>query len=133
MHYINMADISRKTYERNGIETADNDGILWFNEKHLEEGLDHNNLRKATTKYHSHHKKQRYELVEKRKKQFNRIFIDENLAIRVIMDCSTISAHKLRTWLGFKQFDAISIKEKSVLIKYLVHLKDKICKNYATI
>ena len=29
-------------YERNGIETiADNDGIMWLNEKHLEEGLDH--------------------------------------------------------------------------------------------
>ena len=29
-----MVDISRKTYEENGIETiVDNDGILWFNEK----------------------------------------------------------------------------------------------------
>ena len=29
MYYINMVDISRKTYERNGIEAiADNDGIL---------------------------------------------------------------------------------------------------------
>ena len=30
-----MVDISRKTYERNGIETiVDNDRILWLNEKH---------------------------------------------------------------------------------------------------
>ena len=30
---MNMADISRKKYERNGIETTvDNDGILWLNE-----------------------------------------------------------------------------------------------------
>ena len=29
-----MVDISRKTCERNGVETtADNDGILWLNEK----------------------------------------------------------------------------------------------------
>ena len=29
-----MVDISRKTYERRGIETiVDNDGILWLNEK----------------------------------------------------------------------------------------------------
>ena len=28
-----MVDISRKTYERNGIETIiDNDGMLWLNE-----------------------------------------------------------------------------------------------------
>ena len=40
-----MTDISRKTYERNGIETiVDNDGILWLNEKHIEERLDRKNL-----------------------------------------------------------------------------------------
>ena len=39
-----MVDISRKTYGKNGIETiADNDGILWLNEKHIEKGLDHKN------------------------------------------------------------------------------------------
>ena len=40
-----MTDISRKTYERNGKETiVDNDGILWLNEKHIEERLDRKNL-----------------------------------------------------------------------------------------
>ena len=30
-----MVEISRKTYQRNGIETIiDIDGILWLNEKH---------------------------------------------------------------------------------------------------
>ena len=47
MHYINMVDISRKTYERNGVETiVDNDGRLWWNEKHREEGLDHKMCKK---------------------------------------------------------------------------------------
>ena len=40
MHYIKMVDISRKTYERNGVEAiVDNDVILWFNEKYVEEEL----------------------------------------------------------------------------------------------
>ena len=40
-----MVNISRKTYERNGIDKiTDNDGILWLNEKHIEEALDHKNL-----------------------------------------------------------------------------------------
>ena len=40
-----MIDISRKTYERNGIGiVVDNDGILRLNEKHIDDGLDHNNL-----------------------------------------------------------------------------------------
>ena len=42
-----MVDISRKTYERNGLETiVDNDGILPLNEKHIEERLDHRNYSK---------------------------------------------------------------------------------------
>ena len=46
-----MVDIRRKTYERNGIETiVDNDWILWLNEKHIEEKLDHKNLREFTAK-----------------------------------------------------------------------------------
>ena len=47
-----MGDISKKTYDRNGIETiVDNHGILWLNEKHIEEGLDHKHLLEITTKY----------------------------------------------------------------------------------
>ena len=35
---MDMIDISRKTYERSGVETiVDNDGILRLNEKHIEE------------------------------------------------------------------------------------------------
>ena len=42
-----MVDITRKTYEQNGIETiVDNDGILWLSEKHIEEGLAHKNVEK---------------------------------------------------------------------------------------
>ena len=48
-----MVDISRKTYGRNVIETiVDNDRILWSNEKHIDEGLDHKILQQITTKYH---------------------------------------------------------------------------------
>ena len=40
-----MVDISRKSYERNDIESiADDDGIFCLNEKHIEEGLDHKYL-----------------------------------------------------------------------------------------
>ena len=63
-----MIDISRKTYKRNGVETiVDSGGIFWMNEKHIEEGISHKNLREITTKYHSDHKKHRYELVDKLK------------------------------------------------------------------
>ena len=98
-----MVNISRKTYKRNSIETiVDNNRILWLNEKHIEEGLDHKNLREITIKHHSNHRKHRYELVDEPKKKCNRIFIDEKLAIKVIMDCRIKLAHKFKTRLGFK-------------------------------
>ena len=50
--------------------------MLWLNEKHAEETLDRKNLQEITIKYHSNHRKDRYELVEKPKKQRNRIFRD---------------------------------------------------------
>ena len=61
-----MVDISRKTYERNGIETiVNNDGILWLNEKHVEEELNNKKFREITTKYYSDHRKHRQELDNK--------------------------------------------------------------------
>ena len=113
-----MVDISRKMYERNRIETiVVNDGILWLNEKHKEEGLYHKNLQEITIKYHSDHRKHRYDLAEEPKKQVNRISIDEKVAIKVTVDCRTISAHKFRTRLGFKQYDVILTKKQSELTK----------------
>ena len=64
-----MVDISRKTYERNSIETiTDNDGMLWLNEKHIEVGLDRKHLQEITIKYHSNQRKNRYKLDNKPKK-----------------------------------------------------------------
>ena len=113
-----MVDISRKAYERNDIEIiVDNNRILWLNEKHIQERLDNKNLRKIATKYYPENKKQRYELVSEPKKQCNRIFVDEKLRIKVIMDCRTTSAHKFRTRFGFKENDVVLTKEKIVLTK----------------
>ena len=85
---------------------------MWLNEKHIEGGLDHKILREITTKYNSNHRKHRYELVEEPKKQVKRIFIEEKLAIKVIMDCRTAMAYKFRARLGVKQYDIILTKEQ---------------------
>ena len=45
IRFINMVDIRRETYERNGI-VVDNDEILRLNEKHIEEGLDPKHCKK---------------------------------------------------------------------------------------
>ena len=87
--------------------------------KHIQEGLDHKHLREITTNYSSSHRNYRYKLVEEPEKQCNEIYIDEKLAIKLIMDCRTTSAHKFWARLGFKQDDVILTKEQSVLTKIM--------------
>ena len=48
-----MVDKSKKTFKRNAVETIiNNDGILWLNEKHIEEGLDQAYLWEITISYY---------------------------------------------------------------------------------
>ena len=77
IHYINMVDISRKTYERNCTETIVDNEILCFNEKHAEEEWDHKILQEIPIKYPSDCKKQIW-TSRRAKKQYNIIFTDEN-------------------------------------------------------
>ena len=74
-----MVNISRKTFQRKGKEKiVDNDGILWLNEKHLEEGLDHKKFQETTIKSHSDHRNYRYEQVKEPKKQCHGILKTKN-------------------------------------------------------
>ena len=66
---------------------------MWLNEKHIKEGLDQKNLGEITIKYHSDHRKHKYEIIDETKKQPNRIFIDEQLTVKVIMDFRATSAY----------------------------------------
>ena len=45
VHYINLVTISKKTYEKNDIETkVYNDGISWLNGRLIEQGLNYKNF-----------------------------------------------------------------------------------------
>ena len=70
----------------------------------------------TTIKYISNQRKHRFELVDEQKKQPNRIFINKESMIKLIIDCRTMAVHKFRTRLGFKQYDVILNIEKSVLL-----------------
>ena len=70
-----MVEITKETYEINNIEAiVDDNGILRLNKNHLEEQLKYSNLAVVTSKYCPGNKKHRFQLVEKPKKQPNRIF-----------------------------------------------------------
>ena len=70
----------------------------------------------TTIKYISNHRKNRFELVDEQKKQPNRIFVNKESIIKVIIDCWTMAVHKFRTRLGFKQYDVILNIEQLVLL-----------------
>ena len=58
-------------------------------EKHVEKRLVHSNLTVITNKYDSKCKNSQYELKKNFKKQLNRKFLREDLAVKIIMDCRT--------------------------------------------
>ena len=74
-------------------------------------------MQEITIKYPSNHRNHRYELADVQKKQSNKSFVDKKLAIKVIIDCRTIAAHKFNTRLEFKQFDVTLTKGHIVLPK----------------
>ena len=60
--------ICAEKHAENGVETKkDNYEILWLNEKHIKEGLDQKNLGEITIKYHSDHRKHKYEIIDEPK------------------------------------------------------------------
>ena len=84
-----MTNITRETYEANGIEViADKLGKLWLNERHVEKKLGHKNLPACANQYPKEYKKQRSELNESTN-QPNRRFIHVDLALKVIMNSRT--------------------------------------------
>ena len=86
---INMANITKETYENNGIGViTDNLNALWLNERHIQKQLGLKNLPALTNKYDKEYKKQRSKLNESTK-QSHRRFIHVDLALKAIMDCRT--------------------------------------------
>ena len=49
-------------------------------EKNIEEGLNHENMQEIRMKYHSNHRKHKYKLYNKSRKQYNRICIEKEIS-----------------------------------------------------
>ena len=110
-----MANITRETYEDNGIEViTDEFGKLWINERHVEKQLGHKILPALTNQYPKEYIKHRSEL-NKSTKQPNRKFSQIDLALKVIMGSRTDESCNLKKKLGFTQYDVFNTKEQTVI------------------
>ena len=94
-----MVEITKETWEQNGVEVIVSGGKKWLNEKHIETKLGHTNLPAITLQYSSELRKQRQELQNCGKNQPRRRFLKENFAKQIIMDCRTTSAVNFRNRL----------------------------------
>ena len=110
-----MANITRETYEANGIEViADKLGKLWLNERHDEKKLGHKILLAFINQYPKEYKKQKSELNESTN-QPNRKYIHIDLALKTIMNSRTDESCKFKRNLGFTLHDVINTKEQTVI------------------
>ena len=69
-----MVEITKETWEQNGVEVIVSGGKKWLNEKHIETQLDHANLKAITLQYPQNLRKQRQELQNCGKNQPRRRF-----------------------------------------------------------
>ena len=112
-----MVNISRKTWEKNGVEVIIFNGKKWLNEKHIETQLGHANLPAITLQCSSDLRKQRQELQDCSNYQTCRRFLKEYFAIQIIIDYRKTTALNFKARLGFNQHDPIMTQEQSVLSK----------------
>ena len=111
-----MVNIIKETLENNDVEViADSVNALWLNEKNIEKKIGHKHLPVVTNKYDKIYKKSRFELVDKPIKQPNRIFLHNDLALKIIMDCRTDKSCSFKKNLGFKLHDLINTKEQTII------------------
>ena len=110
-----MVNINKETYENNDLEIiTDKFGKSWLNQRHVQQQLGLKNLPALTNKYDEEYKKCRYELNESQK-QSHRRFICNDLALKIIMNCTTDESCNLKRNLGFTPHDVINTKEQTVL------------------
>ena len=111
-----MVNITKEMYKSNGIEIiTDNLNTLWLNEKHVEQQLEHKNLREATNKYNKEYRKRKYELIDEPIKQSHRRFIRSDLALKIIMDYRPDESCNLKGKLGLRLHNVINTKEQTVI------------------
>ena len=111
-----MVNITKEMYENNVIEViTDNFNTWWLNQMHVQQRLEHKNLRAISNKYDEEYRKCRYELIDEPIKQSHRRFICSDLALKIIMDCRTDESYNLKRNLWFRFHDVINDKEQTVI------------------
>ena len=132
--YMKIIDINGNTYAENCVHTVkvirkEDKSVSWIKMHDIQEKLGARNMSDLTIKAIKGIYKPNTptkEQIEKYKRlgkfffdDLTEIYIHEDLALSIIMDCRTPTAIKFRTELKFNQHDLIMTKEQSVLTKIM--------------
>ena len=110
--------IEKNLWEDNGVETIKYENYLWLNERNLGKTANYNEIRHLSVKYDDEYIKKRKEINKNCKKQCNRKFIREDLAIYLLLHINRVqSVIKFRSKLGFKNNKHVLSRECSIIIK----------------
>ena len=112
-----MVEITKETWERNGVEVIVFNAKKWLNEINIKDQLKHSHLAAVTLQHIPELRKQRQELQDCDNYQPCRRFLEEDFAMRIIIDCRTTPAVNFKTKLRFNQHDPIMTQEQSILSK----------------
>ena len=98
---------------KNGVEVIVFNRKKWLNEKNIKDQLKHSNLATVTLQYSSEIRIQRQELQDCGNHQPCRIFLEEDFAMQIIIDCRATPAVNFKWCIH----DPIMTQEQSVLSK----------------
>ena len=79
-----MVEVTKETWERNGVEVIVFNGKKWLNETNIKDQLKHSNLAAVTLQYSSELRKQREELQDCNNYRPCRRFLEEDFAKQII-------------------------------------------------
>ena len=110
--------IDKNLWEDNSVETIKYENYLRLNERNLGKSANYYEIRHLSVKYDDEYIKQRKEISKNCKKQCNRKFIKEYLAVNLLLNINRLpSVIKFRSKLGFKNNEPVLSKECSITIK----------------
>ena len=109
-----FALFTAEAWRKNGVEATECSGEKWINQKHLQEKLDIVNISDRTQYYSLEFKKMRCEIQDSGNYQPCRIFIENTLAVELIMNSVKTQAAIFRDIFGVNEHDKVLRKQQSL-------------------
>ena len=114
-----MYTFNIKTWIDNGVEAIKYDHRIWISKTQFGNSIGHSNRASVIQYYSSKHKRQRNEIQDCDDYQPCRVFLEEELVMKILIDTRTTAVVKAKAKFGINQHHPILTKEQSICSKIL--------------